>query len=516
MASLKKSTKKSKAGASARTSKAKSAKSSAKRSLAKTAASTSARSRKPATTRAASARAGSTRKSTAKTSGKSAQKSARTIARAGTSKSKAAAARRNSSERKTTPVEMRNKKTVSAPKATAARNKTAPATQRKASETARRAVTKPAKAANVIKATKIAATSKPAIAVETLVDKVKDVTAKATQAAKTAAAVVVEAAPAATTAAAPKAVPAAPKPALKAAAAKTSSKPETSASTILLETIRRVGQAAAAEAKARVVAPAAAAIASVVSAASAGPEPKVAAPVPPFANEPAPAAPVTTPQRPGFGGPMGGRPGDSRLHQLQPRPVVKPTGPRPGFKLEEFIVYPAHGVGQIVAIEEQEVAGFKLELYVISFAKDKMTLKVPTPKVVSVGMRKLAEPALVQKALDVLTGRARIKRTMWSRRAQEYEAKINSGDLIAISEVIRDLYRSEAQPEQSYSERQLYEAALDRMAREIGAVQKLTETETLKLIEGQLQKGPRRGVKAEGESDTESEGADAEVEEAAA
>jgi CarD family transcriptional regulator len=195
--------------------------------------------------------------------------------------------------------------------------------------------------------------------------------------------------------------------------------------------------------------------------------------------------------------------------------VAKPTGPRPGFRLEEFIVYPAHGVGQIVGIEEQEVAGFKLELYVISFAKDKMTLKVPTPKVVSVGMRKLAEPGLVQKALDVLTGRARIKRTMWSRRAQEYEAKINSGDLIAIAEVIRDLYRSEAQPEQSYSERQLYEAALDRMAREIGAVEKLTETETLKLIETQLQKGPRRGVKAEGESEGEAE-PEPEVEEAAA
>ncbi len=227
-----------------------------------------------------------------------------------------------------------------------------------------------------------------------------------------------------------------------------------------------------------------------------------------------PAAAASGPTgRPGFPG------GDNRLHHLAPRPAPKPTGAAAGFKLEEFIVYPAHGVGQIVAIEEQEVAGFKLELYVISFAKDKMTLKVPTPKVVSVGMRKLAEPALVQKALDVLTGRARIKRTMWSRRAQEYEAKINSGDLIAISEVIRDLYRSEAQPEQSYSERQLYEAALDRMAREIGAVEKLTETETLKLIETQLQKGPRRGAKPEGEADSEGDGdsePEGEVEEAAA
>jgi CarD family transcriptional regulator len=142
---------------------------------------------------------------------------------------------------------------------------------------------------------------------------------------------------------------------------------------------------------------------------------------------------------------------------------------RTGFKAGEHIVYPAHGVGQIIAVEEQEVAGFKLELFVISFAKDKMTLKVPMPKVLAGAIRKLADADTVKKCLDTLTGRARIKRTMWSRRAQEYEQKINSGDLIAISEVVRDLHRSEAQPEQSYSERQLYEAALDRMAREVAA-----------------------------------------------
>ncbi len=184
------------------------------------------------------------------------------------------------------------------------------------------------------------------------------------------------------------------------------------------------------------------------------------------------------------------------------KPIVKPPGgAKPGFKPAEYIVYPAHGVGQILAIEEQEVAGFKLELFVISFAKDKMILKVPTPKTVSVGMRKLAGADVVKQALTTLTGRARIKRTMWSRRAQEYEAKINSGDLVAIAEVVRDLYRSEAQPEQSYSERQLYEAALDRVAREIAVVQKLTETESLKLIESQLQKGPRRTKAEEGEGD---------------
>ncbi len=184
---------------------------------------------------------------------------------------------------------------------------------------------------------------------------------------------------------------------------------------------------------------------------------------------------------------------------------VKTAPVKHSFKPLEFVVYPAHGVGQILAIEEQEVAGFKLELFVISFSKDKMILKVPTPKSIAVGMRKLASAEVVKRALDTLTGRARIKRTMWSRRAQEYEAKINSGDLIAIAEVVRDLYRSEAQPEQSYSERQLYEAALDRVAREIASVQKLTDTEALKLIDTQLQKSPRRGKAEEGDAEADVE-----------
>ena len=195
-----------------------------------------------------------------------------------------------------------------------------------------------------------------------------------------------------------------------------------------------------------------------------------------------------------------------------------PAAPRHGFKSNEFVVYPAHGVGQIVAVEEQEVAGFRLELFVITFVKDKMMLRVPVGKAASVGMRKLSDPDLVKRALDTLLGRARIKRTMWSRRAQEYEAKINSGDLIAIAEVVRDLYRSEAQPEQSYSERQLYEAALDRMAREVAVVQKFGETEALKAIEGQLQKGPRRGKTDAADAaaeDSAGEAGDTDVEEAA-
>jgi CarD family transcriptional regulator len=182
---------------------------------------------------------------------------------------------------------------------------------------------------------------------------------------------------------------------------------------------------------------------------------------------------------------------------------------RQGFRTNEYVVYPAHGVGQILAIEEQEIAGAKLELFVINFIKDKMTLRVPTAKVANVGMRKLSEPALVKKALETLKGRARVKRTMWSRRAQEYEAKINSGDIVAIAEVVRDLYRSESQPEQSYSERQLYEAALDRLSREIAVVQHSTETEAVKEIEAQLAKSPRRGAKAEAEAGAEGE-ADAE------
>ena len=184
---------------------------------------------------------------------------------------------------------------------------------------------------------------------------------------------------------------------------------------------------------------------------------------------------------------------------------TKKTATRQGFRTGEFVVYPAHGVGQITAIEQQEVAGFKLELFVINFVKDKMTLRVPTAKIVSVGMRKLSDAARMKQAMTVLTGRARIKRTMWSRRAQEYEAKINSGDIIAISEVVRDLYRPEGQPEQSYSERQLFEAALDRLLREISAVEDITETEAMTRVEANLAKGPRRMKAGEGDNKNEDE-----------
>ncbi|MEM7695562.1 MAG: CarD family transcriptional regulator [Pseudomonadota bacterium] len=181
--------------------------------------------------------------------------------------------------------------------------------------------------------------------------------------------------------------------------------------------------------------------------------------------------------------------------------TVKKGAAKSAFKPNEHVVYPAHGVGEVQEIQKTEFGGHTLELIVVSFAKDKMTLRVPVGKAASVGMRKLSDEKTKTKALEVVTGRARVKRTMWSRRAQEYEAKINSGDLIAIAEVVRDLFRAESQPEQSYSERQLYEAALDRMAREIAAINKTDEAAAIKVIEAQLAKAPRRPARGEEEDD---------------
>jgi CarD family transcriptional regulator len=159
---------------------------------------------------------------------------------------------------------------------------------------------------------------------------------------------------------------------------------------------------------------------------------------------------------------------------------------KPDFSPNEHVVYPAHGVGQIVSIEKQEVAGFELELFVISFEKDKMTLRVPTNKATEVGMRSLSSPDIVAHAKKTLKGKAKVKKAMWSRRAQEYEQKINSGDLIAIAEVVRDLHRADDQREQSYSERQLYEAALERLTREIAAVAGDDEQSAAKEIDDLL------------------------------
>jgi CarD family transcriptional regulator len=156
------------------------------------------------------------------------------------------------------------------------------------------------------------------------------------------------------------------------------------------------------------------------------------------------------------------------------------------FRPDDYVVYPAHGVGQIVSIEEQEVAGITLELFVISFEKDKMTLRVPTNKATEIGMRSLSSPDVITKAMTTLKGKAKVKKAMWSRRAQEYEQKINSGDLIAIAEVVRDLHRNDDQREQSYSERQLYEAALERLTREVAAVAGGDEVEAARRVDDVL------------------------------
>ena len=156
------------------------------------------------------------------------------------------------------------------------------------------------------------------------------------------------------------------------------------------------------------------------------------------------------------------------------------------FSPRDYVVYPTHGVGRIVRIGKQEISGTKLELFVIEFDKDKMTLRVPIAKVQSVGMRRLSSPQKMKSALATLKGRARVKRAMWSRRAQEYEAKINSGDPVSIAEVVRDLHRNAGQPDQSYSERQIYEAALDRLARELAAVEEIDEAQAAQRLEKAL------------------------------
>ena len=204
------------------------------------------------------------------------------------------------------------------------------------------------------------------------------------------------------------------------------------------------------------------------AAAAAAPAAKPAAPAPAAVHVPSP--------KPAMAGPVVGTPAAKKLV----------------FKVSELVVYPAHGVGRISKIEEQEIAGAKLELYIVDFAKEKLRLKVPTGRAEQKGMRRLSDKTQIEAALKTLKGRARIKRTMWSRRAQEYDAKINSGDIMAVAEVVRDLYRSERQPEQSYSERQLFEQALDRMAREIAAVRKIDDDIAIKELEDFLSKNAKR------------------------
>tara|TARA_R110002072_G_scaffold7162_3_gene39392 strand:+ start:1556 stop:2326 length:771 start_codon:yes stop_codon:yes gene_type:complete len=171
------------------------------------------------------------------------------------------------------------------------------------------------------------------------------------------------------------------------------------------------------------------------------------------------------------------------------KPAAKPAARKPAKKLPfsrgDYVVYPTHGVGKVTGVEKQEVAGFNLQLFVILFESEKMTLRVPVEKVADSGLRKISSKDKMMAVIGTLKGRARSKRTMWSRRAQEYEAKINSGDPVAIAEVVRDLYRAPGQPEQSYSERQMYEAALERLVNEYALVEKLdvdAATEKLETV----------------------------------
>ena len=157
------------------------------------------------------------------------------------------------------------------------------------------------------------------------------------------------------------------------------------------------------------------------------------------------------------------------------------------FAAGDFVVYPTHGVGHVVAVESQEIGGMQLKLFVITFDRDRMTLRVPTTKAHKAGLRKLSPPSVMNTALTTLKSRARVKRTMWSRRAQEYEAKINSGDPVSIAEVVRDLFRNANQPDQSYSERQIYEAALERLAAELAAVESIDTAAATEKLEKLLQ-----------------------------
>ena len=165
-----------------------------------------------------------------------------------------------------------------------------------------------------------------------------------------------------------------------------------------------------------------------------------------------------------------------------PKKAATKKSTKKSFKPGQFIVYPAHGVGQVTSIENESIAGFDIEVYIIIFEQDKMTLRVPTVKASTSGMRALANDNVLKDAFTTLRGRARIKRTMWSRRAQEYESKINSGNLLLLTEVVRDLHRTDEQPDQSYSERQLYENAIDRMVREVAAIQSTDYDTAMSLI----------------------------------
>jgi CarD family transcriptional regulator len=203
-----------------------------------------------------------------------------------------------------------------------------------------------------------------------------------------------------------------------------------------------------------------------------------------------PAAPKPVPVKPVPAAAPGGAPA---FHKKPMRPPLHAVPPPRLVELAvveavdyaegDYVVYPTHGVGRVIGIEQQVISGHTLRLIAIKFEKDRMTLRVPVAKAQESGLRKLSTRKVMDSALAALKGKVRIKRTMWSRRAQEYEAKINSGDPVSIAEVVRDLHRGSDQPDQSYSERQMYQAALDRLAREFAAVEKIDEATAAERLE---------------------------------
>lgn len=220
---------------------------------------------------------------------------------------------------------------------------------------------------------------------------------------------------------------------------------------------------------------------------------ETAAQVPAAAPKPAPEPQFRSPPKmPGHMPGMHGRP------QIAPRAMAA----KETFVEGDYVVYPTHGVGKVERIATEEIAGHKLELIHITFEENRMTLRVPVAKARTAGLRKLATRVVFDKALALMKGRARIKRTMWSRRAQEYEQKINSGDPLQIAEVVRDLYRNAGQPDQSFSERQIYENAMDRLAAEYAALEKTDKATAMQRLLDDLKtvvKGAAIEVDAEGE-----------------
>ncbi|MBC9205915.1 CarD family transcriptional regulator [Roseomonas aerophila] len=209
------------------------------------------------------------------------------------------------------------------------------------------------------------------------------------------------------------------------------------------------------------------------------PEPPVAAKTPAAARRPGMAEDQAAAPEPSVA------PGPSR-----PAPPPKPLGNKGSdFKAGDHVVYPTHGVGQVQGIETMSAAGLELKVIVVTFEENRMTLRVPLGKAASAGLRMLANKDMMGEALDTLKGRARIKRTMWSRRAQEYEQKINSGDPVQIAEVVRDLHRNAGQPDQSFSERQIYELAMDRLAAEVAALDRTDKTAAMNKLLDYLKQG---------------------------